>query len=384
MRNIFRAGSISILGLMFICVSAHAQFELLWGENQPGGLGNIHGVTVNLENGDIFICDFANVHHFDSEMERIGTINFNLGSIRGLGFDTRENLLLIANYGAGRYAIADLEGEVLENRDAGANLNTISYDPDQDLYILGDWNRRVIFRNRQHEVVSQFDVDVNITGICYYPVNGTVFVLDTNDPILEYSIDGDRIAVALPNDQITGNGQDIAYDPMSRILYATGQNAWLGAFEDNYGALPEPQIEPEAFEAAIGFGLDGEETLTITNVGEEESNLRFSLNDVGEGVDWLEIDPESGVLELDEEAEITLSYATEELEPGIFERIIIVRTNNPEFFEVEVPFELTVISGFGSLTGTVIDAAYDSPVEGAVISIPRFGFEATTAEEGVY
>ncbi|NQT34323.1 carboxypeptidase regulatory-like domain-containing protein, partial [bacterium] len=30
------------------------------------------------------------------------------------------------------------------------------------------------------------------------------------------------------------------------------------------------------------------------------------------------------------------------------------------------------------------DAAYDSPVEGAVISIPRFGFEATTDEEGVY
>ncbi|NQT34397.1 carboxypeptidase regulatory-like domain-containing protein, partial [bacterium] len=78
------------------------------------------------------------------------------------------------------------------------------------------------------------------------------------------------------------------------------------------------------------------------------------------------------------------SYATEELEPGIFERIIIVRTNNPEFFEVEVPFELTVISGFGSLTGTVIDAAYDSPVEGAVISIPRFGFEAITDEEGTY
>ena len=48
-------------------------------------------------NGDIFISDFRNVHHFTSELERIETLEFNLGEIRGLGFDTRENPLLLAD-----------------------------------------------------------------------------------------------------------------------------------------------------------------------------------------------------------------------------------------------------------------------------------------------
>ncbi|HHE47336.1 MAG TPA: hypothetical protein ENL08_06530 [Bacteroidetes bacterium] len=372
------------LVVVLLATPASAQFELMWGENNPAGMNNIHGVTVNPENGDIFIVHYGdrNIRHFDDEMEHIETFNLGIGEVRGLGFDTRENRLIVAN--GGSFAIVDLEGEVLRTiRGAGGGINSMSYDPEEELYIVGYWNRQVAFYNGEGEQVDDFNVNVNITGICYYPINRSIFIMDTNDPVLEYSMDGEQIGTPLEGDQINGNGQDLGYDSMQRILYATGQMAWLGAFEDNYGPLPEPEFDPEGFEVAIGLGLDDEATLTIANVGEEESVLRFRLEDVGDDPDWLAIDPTTGeVAEGDDPEEITLSISTDELEPNIYNRTIVAHTNNPEFNEVEIPFELTVIAGYGELLGTVTDAATGQPVEGAVVSIPRFDFERVTDEEG--
>ncbi|MDP8241333.1 MAG: carboxypeptidase regulatory-like domain-containing protein [Candidatus Hatepunaea meridiana] len=386
MNKLIKVLFLLVLSLFLLTNTTFAQFELIWEVNRPGGLGNIHGITVNPENGELFISDFASVHRFDDALEeRIEVINLNVGDIRGLGFDTRESLLILAGYGSRRYFIVDLDGEVLESIDVNHALNTVSYDSDQDLYIMGDWNQVVAFRNRQNEETDRFNVNVNITGVCYYPVNGTIFVCEGNDTVIEYSIDGEQIDRPLPNDVIGGNGQDIAYNPMSRIFYATGQGGWVGAWEDNYGAMPEPQFGPESFELAVNLGLDIEETLTITNVGEEDSRLRFTIDIVGdEENDWLTCDPVEGIIEHDEEAEITLTVSTEDLEPEQYFKTIIVNTNNPEFRGVEIPVELTVISGYGTLTGTVTDPATDQPVADAVISIPRFEFQETTNEEGVF
>jgi len=373
-----------MLIVAWIAVPCQAQFELLWGRDDPMGMNNIHGVTVDPENGHLYIVHFANqnIQHFDEELEHVETFNIGVGGIRGMGFDTQENQLIVAN--GGNIRIVDLNGEVLRTIPNNGGSNTVCYDPDRDLYVVGRWGGQVAYFNRDGEQVGGFNSNISITGICYYPINGSIFIMHGDDPVFEFSIEGEQIGNPLPNDQINENGQDLAYDPRQRILYATGQIAWLGAFEDNYGALGEPQFEPEAFDLQVPFGMVGEEELVITNVGEEGSSLSFEIEDVGEGVDWLECDPVEGELELDESAEIALTIATEELQPGNFERIIIVYTNAPEFREVEIPVTLMVIAGFGELRGTVTDAANDNPIEGAMINVHNFNLDAVSDENGEY
>ncbi len=377
-----------IFGLIVLLIltiqPAYSQFDLEQAFNRPNDLGNIHGITVDPANGHVYISDFQNVHHFDENMEHIEVINFNIGTVRGLGFDSDANRLLLANYGQGRYAVADLEGEVLELVDANANLNTISYDSDRELYIIGDWNRRVLFFNRDNEMVSQFNVGVNITGICYYPINGTVFVLDTNDPMLEYSVEGELLERPMPNDVINGNGQDIGYDSMNRLLYATGQGGWVGQFNDNYGAVAEPEYDPEEFQIQVPIGQEMEETLVIRNVGEEGSVLTFSIEEIGGEPDWLIVEPVDGSVEEGDAIEISLTITTEELEPGQFGRTLSITTNSPEFREAEIPIELMVIADYGELQGVVTDAATGDPVVGANVSVNLFDLETQTDEDGEY
>lgn len=364
-----------------------AQFERRWVRNQPGGLGNIHGIAANPVNGDIFISNFADIYHFNSELQQQRIIDFNVREIRGIGIDTRRNRLLCANYGESRYIIADMNGNVLQNRDAGVTLNTIDYDSDRDLLVLGDWNRSVVFIDQDFQVVSRFNVNFNITGVIYYPVNRSIIIFEDGDRMYEFSLDGQQIGVPMQNDQVDGNGQDIGYDPARRILYATGQGGVVAAFDDRYGAMPEPAFDPEAFDIILGLGLDAEETLTITNVGEERSILRFEISDVGEGVDWLGIEPTAGELDRNEEIEITLAITTARLQPERYHRDLIVSTNNPDFARVEIPVDLLCIAGYGSLTGTITDAANDRPVAGSqVLVMTRFGqlAEAFSNERGYY
>ncbi len=380
--------SACFLLFLFVVLStvnvSFAQFRLDRNVNQPNGLGNIHGITTNPENDDIFISDFRNVQIFNSDWEHQGALNPNQNEVRGLGFDFDQNNLLLGHAGQNSYSVMDLEGEVLSTTNVNAYVNTIAYDSDRELYILGIWDRMVIIHDRDHEEIDRFNVECNITGIEYYPLNGTIFILDTNDPLLEYSIEGELVNRVIENDQFDGNGQDICYNANDRELYGTSQGGWIGIWEDNYGALAEPEFAPEGFDLQVPFGMAEEEILVITNIGEENSRLNFEINDVGGEPDWLDCEPAEGEIESDESVEVTLTITTAELQPGNFERTIIVYTNVPGFREVEIPVALMVIAGFGELSGTVNDAATENPVEGALINVHDFDLQAVSDENGEY
>jgi len=149
-------------------------------------------------------------------------------------------------------------------------------------------------------------------------------------------------------------------------------------------APAEPEVDPNPMEAIIAFPLEDENILTITNVGEEGSELRFNLWDDGEGIDWLSCDPLEGILGFEEAAEILCTFTTQDLEPGEYERLIIIRTNAREFRRIEVPVILSVNIGNGELRGIVTDMANEEPIEGALITCERFEFEAISDENGVY
>lgn len=76
--------SLSFFIVVLIAVPSFAQFELLWGRENPMGMNNIHGVTVDPETGHLYIAHFANqnIQHFDEELELVETFDLGIGEIR--------------------------------------------------------------------------------------------------------------------------------------------------------------------------------------------------------------------------------------------------------------------------------------------------------------
>ncbi len=223
------------------------------------------------------------------------------------------------------------------------------------------------------------DGDLDVLGACY-----------GSNTIDWYQNDGDENFREFNIGQGFGNPwrvypHDIDFDGDLDVFGAAWGGDELRWWENlTDPAPPEPEVDPNPFEVVVPFPLEDENILTITNVGAEDSELRFNLWDEGEGIDWLSCDPTEGILELDEMAEIICTFTTEELEPGEFERTIFIRTNAREFREIEVPVVMSVIVGYGQLSGTITDPATENPIEGALLTVERFDFEAVSDEDGEY
>ncbi|MDP8239781.1 MAG: carboxypeptidase regulatory-like domain-containing protein, partial [Candidatus Hatepunaea meridiana] len=378
-----------LLLLVFIVAPSYSQFR----EIERIDLGDFdvpdtYGIATNHEDGLIYVMRLREntvvviTDDFEEVVERIHLE----GPADCYGFDyiPEDNSWWLGDASGRHIYHFDVEGELLDDFGANCQVHGITYCPENDHLYIADWGQTIREITLDNELIESYQINYGATSIEYYPPNGTLLVMSGNDLVDEYSLDGELIEHVMGQDAIPGNGLGMDYNPWTRTLYTTWQMAGIVVWEDNYSALPEPEFDPEAFELVVNLGLEIEETLTIRNVGEEESVLRFSLDDTGEGVDWIEIDPVSGMIEHEEEAEITLTINTEDLEPGDFERTIIVCTNNPEFFEVEIPATLSVIAGYGELRGTVTDPATDDPIADALVLIERFDFREVTNEDGEY
>ena len=390
----YRQTSISIAAILLVVIMAAptlAQFREIQRVNlQNFDIADAYGVATNHEDGLVYIMHLRQntVVTFTEEFEEVGErLRLNgPQDIYGMDYNPADNTFWCADRMGNPRNIYhfDMDGEQLDVINPNNNANGVCYCSEDDHLYVACHAGGIVEMTIEGEILEVHNVG-SLTAIDYYPPNGTLLVMDGGDNIFEYTLEGERVNQVQMGADIPGNGLGLDYDPWTRTLYTTWQNAGVQTWEDNYSALPEPEFDPENFEIVVPFGLEQEEVLTITNVGEEDSQLRYSIVDEGEGeVDWLEIDPLSGSLELDEAAEITLTVATIDLEPGDFERMVIVSTNNPEFMRFEIPFVITVIAGYGELRGTVTDAANDNPIEGAVVTVERFGFEAVSDGEGVY
>jgi len=350
------------------------------------GIDDTYGISYNHEEGLMYVIHLRQcvVGVYTVEWEQVERIQFEGGDFYGMDFNPEDNTWWFADSRDRRLINVDLEGNVLSNVDAQCSIHGVVYCPENGNLYIADWSQTLRQVTVENELIRSTQMPSGITSVIYYHPNNTVFVMTGGDEIIEYTLDGERVDQVMPNDGHGGNGLGMAYNPWTATLYTTWQGAGVIIWEDNYGAMPELGLEPEEFDIQVPLGLEGEESLVISNVGEEESNLRFSLEDVGEGVDWLTCDPCDGIVPQGEEAEIGLLIVTEDLEPGNFERTIVLNTNCPDAFEVEVPVAITVIAGYGELRGTVIDPATEDPIAGALIHVERFGFEAVSNEEGVY
>ena len=376
-----------ILLVITIAMPAFAQFrQIRTIELANIGINDTFGITVNHEAGQIYVIHLRRsiIGVYTLDWEQVERIQMPGQDLYGIDYNPEDNSIWAADYGGRHIYQLDLEGNSIRDWAYQQGPLAICKHPENDNLFVGDVNRVMHEITVDNEEVASMQMDDIPTSVIYYPPNNTLFIMTSNDRIREYTLDLELVQVVMNDDGHGGNGLGLAYDAWTSILYSTWQSAGVIEWEDNYGAMPEMAMEPEEFDMQIPLGLEGEETLRISNVGEEGSTLRYSLSDIGEGIDWLTCDPVAGIVGAGEEIEVGLLVATEELEPGNLARTIVLRTNSPEHREVEIPVAITVIAGYGELRGTVIDPATEDPIGGALIFVERFGFEAVTNDEGIY
>ena len=156
-------------------------------------------------------------------------------------------------------------------------------------------------------------------------------------------------------------------------------NFWV--FDDLYFAnLAELQIAPVRFDLVIAIDAEHREVLNIGNVG--EGDLIFEIEDEGDDPDWLECDPVEGTVEPEEETDVAVIISTGDLEPGEYQRTIMFNSNDPGQPQVEIPVGMFVSRGEGTLNGVVTDEETQRPVEGVLLTIEGFDYEAVSDDQG--
>ncbi|NQU05494.1 MAG: hypothetical protein HQ568_05315, partial [Calditrichaeota bacterium] len=297
-------------------------------------------------------------HLYDREGDHVGQIELPCGGHHGLAWD-----------GEFFYANSEIAHGIIRMNRAG---DVVTEGP--DLAELINHGRAVSIEYVPAHEEGHFWV----MSVGYISQVAIDFDEGEADVICEFRADNTRY----PHQGITHDGFNLwAGGPWSEQLgfvYDDGIEEIYGVLE-----LDNDRIEfgPVPIENIV------RQILTIHNAAEEEDDLHvldFTLTDLGEDPNWLEIEPSDGEVEAQNSVEITFTANTAELEPGEYERTILIESSDPDQREVEIPVHIFVVEGFGHLSGIVTKAENDDVLQGAIVANSEFGFVDTTNEEGEY
>ncbi|MDP8237769.1 MAG: LamG-like jellyroll fold domain-containing protein, partial [Candidatus Hatepunaea meridiana] len=161
---------------------------------------------------------------------------------------------------------------------------------------------------------------------------------------------------------------------------------WIESDAPVYGGVAEFSADFIAF-GPIAQGESSVE-FKIANTSEDDDewhSIEFTLTDLGEDPDWLEIDPDEGVIEVGNEIAVTFTTSAGELDPGEYERTVRFEANAANIQRMDIPVSMIVVEGAARLFGTVTDEATGDPIEGALIrTVADFDFRQVTDEDGHY
>jgi len=99
---------------------------------------------------------------------------------------------------------------------------------------------------------------------------------------------------------------------------------------------------------------------------------------------WLTADILSGTLESGGITEVTVSFNSQDLEPGMYSGALYFTSNDPEAPISVVTADLEVTANMGTLSGYVTDALAKGPVQGVTILAEEIRYSTTTDENGYY
>jgi len=222
-----------------------------------------------------------------------------------------------------------------------------------------------------------FDAPVDIVSIQVGSQFGTPATM------VAFNSDDEEIAEAEINMQAQMQEISIEQGGISYVVVDVPQAPDFWVFDDLYFAnLAELEIAPARFDLVVAINDEHREVLNVRNVG--EGDLIFEIEDEGENPDWLECDPVEGTVEPEDETDVAVIISTDDLEPGEYQRTILFNSNDPDQPQVEIPVWLFASSGEGTLNGVVTDEETERPVEGVLITIDGFDYEAVSDDEGLF
>lgn len=183
-------------------------------------------------------------------------------------------------------------------------------------------------------------------------------------------------------------------------LTANENHGWLGADPDEDARDPA-WVDSDApifggvidlSDDSIEFGPTAhggvaEYEFWIANISEDDDdfhNIDFTISDLGDEPNWLDIEPTEGSIEPGDTLIVTMSVNTDDMEFGEYRRTIAVESNAMNLSYQETPVHIFVVEGFGQLSGRVTDAETEQPIENALVSIDGFGRADLTDEQGRY
>ncbi|MDW7987681.1 MAG: SBBP repeat-containing protein, partial [candidate division WOR-3 bacterium] len=107
-------------------------------------------------------------------------------------------------------------------------------------------------------------------------------------------------------------------------------------------AIPRISIEPTAFNVALLRNTTKDTTLRIYNLG--SANLNWELTERPQ-TSWLSVTPTSGQIPATSYTDLTVSFNTQGLALGVYQCTLRITSNDPQNSVVDVPIQLTVLSG---------------------------------------
>ncbi|MCS7258446.1 MAG: hypothetical protein NZ601_03645, partial [candidate division WOR-3 bacterium] len=106
--------------------------------------------------------------------------------------------------------------------------------------------------------------------------------------------------------------------------------------------MPEISVVPTSIQLALPYGAVKDTVVKITNNG--NTVLTWSLTEVPI-VDWLSVTPTSGQIPATSYTDLTVSFNTQGLALGAYQCTLRITSNDPQNSVVDVPIQLTVLSG---------------------------------------
>jgi hypothetical protein len=230
--------------LGFVADSAEAIFvegpEILPGTSQH------HGIVFEGTRWYIANIFSGGLHQYNTAFTSLGDINFpGVAQTRGLTRSPTAGHLIASDYEGGQIFDLNPAAGTSSALFAAFEINAVALDTsDNTLWMVrfdtGGGSGLVEHRQLNGTMLGSFATPtLQLTGIAYDPRSDTLFLMETEDRIFEFTTTGTGLGPVVATDEINGNGQDLYYDPAIGRLYATSQEQPISVFNDP-SRVPEP------------------------------------------------------------------------------------------------------------------------------------------------
>ncbi len=145
-----------------------------------------------------------------------------------------------------------------------------------------------------------------------------------------------------------------------------------------YEVIDHFEVESDAW--SNGISHDGENLW----IGNRNSNLVRIIDDGLSEAKWIEIEPRSGEVPADQEITLEVFIEPVELEDGVYEQLVRIGFDDPAGTVIEMSVVMSLETPTANVSGTVIDAATDEPLEGVRGDLDYYLISRFTDEEGGY